>query len=140
MVNVLLDTNILSELGRPYPNEELVRRIGEHSGRMSIASVTLHEVIYGIELLPDGRRKEAVKQYFHNIVLPLHVLPYDKHAADCHARERARLESVGKRMPYADGQIAAVAIVHSLTLITANVKDFSNVRALRTANWLARTK
>jgi len=139
-VNILLDTNIVSELGRPSPNEELVRRLGAHNGRVSIASVTLHEVIYGIERMPDGKRKEAVKQYVRDNVLPLRVVPYDMQAADCHARERARLERIGKTMPYADGQIAAIAVVHSLTLITANVKDFANVRDLRTANWLARPK
>jgi tRNA(fMet)-specific endonuclease VapC len=137
VVNILLDTSIVSELSRPYPNEELIRRLAANDGRVSIASVTLHEVVYGIERLPDGKRKQALKQYLRDTVMPLRILPYDVHAADCHAHERARLERIGKPMPYADGQIAAVAVVHSLALITANVKDFVNVKGLRTANWLA---
>jgi tRNA(fMet)-specific endonuclease VapC len=51
-------------------------------------------------------------------------LPYDESAAAWHGIERARQEQVSRPAPYVDGQIAAVALVNDLILVTANVKDF----------------
>jgi tRNA(fMet)-specific endonuclease VapC len=63
------------------------------------------------------------------------ALAYDARAAEWHARERVRLEAAGRPMPYADGQIAAIAMVNGLTLVTANVRDFRRVDGLRVEDW-----
>lgn len=60
-----------------------------------------------------------------------------KFLLDTNARERVRLESAGRTIPYADGQIAAIAVVHALTLVTANVRDFRAVEGLRLDDWRA---
>jgi tRNA(fMet)-specific endonuclease VapC len=62
------------------------------------------------------------------------VLPYDEHAASWHARERARLTKRGKPPSFVDGQIAAVAAVNGLTLVTRNVRDFVAF-AVRVESW-----
>ncbi len=62
-------------------------------------------------------------------------MPYDGRAAQWHAAERARLTRIGKTPPFADGQIAAVAVVNDLTLVTANAADFANFQDLRIQNW-----
>ena len=52
------------------------------------------------------------------------------------ARARVRrLELLGKTPPYADGQIAAVAWGHDLTLVTANPKDFALFEGLNVVDW-----
>jgi tRNA(fMet)-specific endonuclease VapC len=51
------------------------------------------------------------------------VLPYDGAAARWHARERARLAKLGRPAPFADGQVAAIAAVNQLVLVTRNVSD-----------------
>lgn len=135
MVKVLLDTNALAEAVRPAPNAGFVRRLRANEAKLAIASVTLHEAIYGVERLPDGKRKSALREYMRDVVARMTVVPYDAAAADWHARERARLESHGRTLPYADGQIAAVAVVRALTLVTANVRDFRGVQGLRVEDW-----
>jgi tRNA(fMet)-specific endonuclease VapC len=62
-------------------------------------------------------------------------LSYDDVAAEWHGRERARLEESGRTPPFVDGQIAAIAHTQSLTLVTANTKDFERFADLETADW-----
>jgi len=64
------------------------------------------------------------------------VLAYDEQAAEWHARERARLESKGRPVSFRDSQIAAVAVVHGLTLVTANVSHFEPLSGLEIENWM----
>jgi tRNA(fMet)-specific endonuclease VapC len=135
MTRILLDTNAIAEAVRPAPNAAFVKRLKANEAKLAIASVTLHEAVYGVERLPEGRRKHTLREYMRDVVLRMTVLPYDAAAADWHARERVRLEGKGRTMPYADGQIAAIAVVRSLTLVTANVRDFRAVPGLRVEDW-----
>lgn len=63
------------------------------------------------------------------------VLAYDEEAAHWHGTERARLERLSKTAPFVDGQIAAIAFVNDLTLVTTNVKDFKRFKGLMVENW-----
>jgi tRNA(fMet)-specific endonuclease VapC len=137
VVKFLLDTNALAEPVRPAPAAAFLKRFRANETKLAVASVTLHEALYGIERLPDGKRKETLRQYVREVVTKMSALPYDAKAAEWHARERARLDAAGRTTPYADGQIAAVAAVNALTLVTANVRDFRHVEGLRVENWLA---
>lgn len=134
----LLDTNGLSEPVRPAPNAGFLRRFRANEAKLALASVSWHEALYGVERLPEGKRKEALRVYLRDVVQKLTVLAYDAKAAEWHARERARLDAVGKPIPYADGQIAAVAAVHGLTIVTANARDFRHVEGVDVEDWLAR--
>jgi tRNA(fMet)-specific endonuclease VapC len=135
MVTVLLDTNALAEAIRPKPNAGFLKRLRTNEAKLAIASVTLHEALYGVERLPDGKRKLMLREYMSDVVMKMTVIPYDALAAEWHARERVRLETIGRPMPYADGQIAAIAVVHRLALVTANVRDFRHVEGLRVEDW-----
>ena len=63
------------------------------------------------------------------------VLDYNVEAAEWHALERARLSAVGKTPPFVDGQIAAIAHVNDLILITSNTRDFAEFQELRMQSW-----
>jgi tRNA(fMet)-specific endonuclease VapC len=63
------------------------------------------------------------------------ILPYGEEEATWHGVERARQERVGRPGPYIDGQIAAVAKVNGLTLVTVNVKDFDRFKDLKIEDW-----
>lgn len=133
----LLDTNAISEPLRPEPNPNLLRRIHEYEGQVAIAAIVWHELLYGCWQLPDSRRREVIEQYLFDVVLPsIPILPYDARAAQWHASERARLTRLGQPPSFADGQIAAIAAVHDLTLVTANTADFTDFDGLTVENWL----
>lgn len=95
-----------------------------------------HELTYGCRRLPRGKRRTALDAYLREVVqAAFPILPYDEVAATWHGHERSRLERIGRPAPYRDGQIAAIAHVNSLILVTANVKDFARFKELEVANW-----
>jgi len=65
------------------------------------------------------------------------LLPYDTATVEWFARERGRLVAIGKTPAYADGQIAAVAQVNNLIVVTNNVKDYTDFQHLQLKNWFA---
>jgi tRNA(fMet)-specific endonuclease VapC len=132
----LLDTNVISEPLRPEPHPPLLRRLRRHEDEVAIASVVWHELLFGIERLPESRRRDAIEHYLRQIVLrTIPILDYHEPAAEWHARERARLAARGTTPPFADGQIAATAATHDLTLVTFNDADFRRFSGLRVATW-----
>ncbi|HVZ36891.1 MAG TPA: type II toxin-antitoxin system VapC family toxin, partial [Polyangiaceae bacterium] len=121
----LLDTSIVSSPISKQPNPEVLKRLEEHGHECAIAAPVWHELMFGCQRLPRGKRRDAIETYLQDVVLAsFAVLAYDEDAAHWHGIERARLEGLGKATPYADGQIAAIAYANELTLVTANVKDF----------------
>jgi len=67
------------------------------------------------------------------------ILPYDEAGAEWHGEERARLDSIGRPAPFVDGQIAAIAHVHGLVLVTGNHQDFDCFKGLTLENWSKRS-
>lgn len=133
----LLDTNILSEPIRPLPSARLMEKLALHRYEIATATVVIHELLFGCEKLPASRKKTTLLAYVEGVVLrEVPTLSYDLIAASWHATERARLEKAGRPAPFRDGQIAAIAKVNDLTLVTANGKDFRGFRGLKIENWL----
>lgn len=134
----LLDTNAIAEPLRPHPNEQFLRQFRAHDGSFAVASTTWHEALYGMERMTDGRRKHAVAEFLRDVVIgTMRILPYDAAAAEWHARQRAKLGNRGRTVPFADGQIAAVAATNRLSLVTANGRDFEGFEGLRVMDWWA---
>jgi tRNA(fMet)-specific endonuclease VapC len=136
VVKFLLDTNAIAEVIRPKPSESFLRRFRSNDTRVAIAAITLHETIFGVERMPEGKRKRELSDYLRDVVARMPVLPYDVPAAEWHGRERARLERIGRKVSYADGQIASIAVVNGLTLVTANLRDFKAFEGLRVESWM----
>jgi tRNA(fMet)-specific endonuclease VapC len=134
-----LDTSIVSSPISKVPNAEIVKKLEAHGHECAIAAPVWHELMYGCQRLPKGRRREAIECYLSDVVLAsFPVLAYDEAAAQWHGVERARLEGLGKPAPYADGQIAAIAHVNELTLVTVNTKDFARFKNVDAENWSKR--
>ncbi len=132
----LLDTNVVTEPLRPKPQHGVIRKLSRHEAGIAISSVVWHELRFGAERLPMSRRREAIVQYLDDVVLAsMPILDYDRAAAEWHAKERARLASRGETPPFADGQIAAIAHVNELTLVTFNDADFRRFHGLRVLSW-----
>ena len=133
----LLDTNVVSEPLRPVPRQAVLSKLRKHEKEVAIPSVVWHELRYGMERLPASRRRETIEHYLDEVVLGgMPILDYGRASAEWHAVERARLTARGKTPPFADGQIAAIAVVHGLILVTFNDSDFRRFEGARVLNWL----
>jgi tRNA(fMet)-specific endonuclease VapC len=132
----LLDTTVVSVPIAKDPSRRVIKRLTEHGLRCAIAAPVWHELVYGCDRLPAGKRRAALESYLHEVVRPsFPILPYDEAAAAWHGKERARLERIGEPRPFVDGQIAAIAHTHDLTLVTTNTKDFEAFEDLVLADW-----
>ena len=135
----LLDTSIVSSPISKQPSSDVLERLEAHGHECAIAAPVWHELTFGYQRLPRGKRRDAIETYLQDVVLAsFAVLAYDQDAAHWHGLERARLEGLGKPVPYVDGQIAAIAYVNELTLVTANVKDFARFKGVEVENWAKR--
>ena len=135
----LLDTSVVSSPASKAPSPEIVKRLESHGHECAIAAPVWNELTYGCQRLPSGKRRDALESYLQDVVLAsFPVLPYDEACAHWHGFERARLERLGRPAPYVDGQIAAIARVNELTLVTVNVKDFARFSGLEVESWARR--
>jgi tRNA(fMet)-specific endonuclease VapC len=133
---ILLDTNacIAALNGRP-------RAVGERIGaaiaercKVAVSTIGLFELWYGIAKSTHIDRNIRALEAFLD---PLQVLPFDREDARIAGEIRARLERGGRPIGPYDYLIAAQALRHNLTLVTANEKEFSRVPGLRWENWAA---
>ena len=131
----LLDTHIVSELGRLQASARVVQRFTEHAHEAAIPTVVWHELLFGVLRLPDGRRKRDLSRFVHSVAGGLPKLAYDEAAARQHAELRVVCAARGRVLSEPDAQIAAVALCHGLTLVTRNTRDFGGLAGLRLANW-----
>lgn len=132
----LLDTSTVSSAISARPDRNVLNRLTQRDHECAIASVVWDELTYGCARLPSGSRKAELEAYLRDVVLKsFPILSYDQAAARWHGVERARLERAGRSGPFIDGQIAAVASVHDLVLVTANVRDFARFKDLRVQDW-----
>jgi tRNA(fMet)-specific endonuclease VapC len=134
-IKFLLDSNILSEPSRPIPNEHVLNRLNHHRSEIGVASLVVHELLYGCWRLPNSKRKDSLWKYIQDSVLSLPVFDYDIAVAQWHATERVRLSKLGRTPAFADGQIASTAFSNGLILVTNNVKDFQFFEDLVIQNW-----
>jgi len=111
----------------------VLARIEEHELEIATCAIVWHELRYGASRLPASKKRCAIETYLEDVVrAALPILPYDAESAAWHARERAR---VGRPPPAADGQIAAIARVNELVLVTANARGFRRFEGLWVQDW-----
>jgi len=135
LLKFLLDTNILSEPIRPKPILHVLEKLEQHQNEIATATVVWHELLFGCQRLPVSSKRQKLEQYLYQTVAKLPILPYTQEAAEWHAQERARLSLIGKIPPFVDGQIAAIAKVNDLIIVTANISDYQAFSGLIIENW-----
>ncbi len=132
----LLDTNIISEPTKQTPNENVLKKLKQHNGQYAISAITWHELNYGVDRMPIGKRKSLLQQYLYALdTSKLTILSYDKIAARWLATERHRLVSIGNTPAKEDSEIAAIAVTNQLILVTRNTTDFEPIDELVIENW-----
>lgn len=132
----LLDTNIVSEPLRPRPRAPVMEHLHAHRAEVAIAALTWHELWFGCWRLPASAKRTAIEAYLNEVVaVTMPVLVYDERAAEWHAAERARLAALGRTPSFVDGQIAAVAVTHELTLVTLNTAHYGDFADVHLVDW-----
>ena len=130
-----LDTDVWSELLRTRPEPRVRARYDEVRRECALPAPVLHELRHGVALLDAGRRREDLEVGVDRLRRRHPVLSYDADAATWHADQRARLERQGLPRTFVDGQVAAVAVMRSLVLVTRNLKDFGGYDGLQVESW-----
>ncbi|MDP2786074.1 MAG: type II toxin-antitoxin system VapC family toxin [Sulfurimicrobium sp.] len=138
-VTYLLDTNILSEMAKREPCLAVAQLLQQRQFQCAVGAPTIEELSFGINRLPPSAKRDMLSLWLEEILNNFVLLPYDHHCGFWLGRERARLMAIGKTTPHTDGEIAAIAVVNELTLVTRNTADFQNFSALRIENWFVKS-
>ena len=125
---IVVDTNVASELMRPAPDARVVTWVRANAGdELYTTSITVAEIRYGLERLPDGARKALLRATAVQVfsAFAAHVLAFDADAAGLYGDIVAARQRGGAPIDGFDAQIAAICRRHAATLATRNVKDFA---------------
>lgn len=127
---ILIDTNVVSEVMKATPDDAVVDWLNEQdSGNLYVASVTIGEIEYGLRILPNGRRRDQLRELFARFIaqaFAMRILPYDEIAARVYGDLMGLRKEMGRPLSVPDGQIAAIARVGGYALGTRNIKDFQD--------------
>jgi predicted nucleic acid-binding protein len=125
---IVLDTNVVSELMHPQGLSLLRQWVAAQVIRnVFTTTITQAEILYGIALLPSGKRQIELSQAAQLMFtedFAGRILPFDETAAIAFARIAAERRQMGKPISQADAQIASICYTHQATLATRNVSDF----------------
>ena len=134
-MNYLLDTNACIALMSPTANavQTHFARTFRKGGHFFVPCVVAFELWYGV--LKSASQQENAKRCETFFAGPLEVLPFHDTDAKMAGELRAKLESAGKPIGAYDLLIAGQALRHKMTLITANVSEFSRIKGLLWDDW-----
>ena len=124
----VLDTNVLSVLMAAQPPREVAAWVSaQPEDLLFTAAVCQAEILSGLAVLPEGRRRSNVEAAARAMFLDDfdgRVLPFDTVAAEGYADMYARRRRAGRPVAIADLMIAAIARVHGASVVTRNITDF----------------
>jgi len=127
---IVLDTNVISEVIKPDPAVEVTSWLAlERPAAVFTTAITQAELLYGIEIMPQGRRRSAFEAAITRIlneVLADRILPFDSDAAEAYSRMAAARRAMGRPISEADARIAAITLSRGASLATRNTRDFEH--------------
>jgi len=123
-VTFLVDANVLSEPTKPKPAANVIEWLKSNERELTVDPIILGEIRFGIHLLPAGKRRQRLEQWFEKGVSNIVCLPWDAASGLRWAKLLAELRAKGQAVPIKDSLVAATALVHGLTVVTRNVSDF----------------
>lgn len=134
-MNFLLDTNACIALinGEPASVRSRLHKSINAGSKVVVPSVVAFELWYGVE--KSARRDANTRRLEIFFSGPLHILPFDDEDAKAAGKIRAAAERAGKPIGAYDLLIAAQALRHKFTLVTANSREFRRVHGLPWQDW-----
>jgi toxin FitB len=133
----LLDTNVLSETARAFPDPKVVKFVSEQDD-LWICTVSIQELVFGAEQLPEGRKKDALAIWISNLagLFGGRVLHLDWQAAALAGRFKSLAKKAGLNGVDLDASIAGIAFSNELVLATRNTIDFEPMQIGLFNPWL----
>jgi toxin FitB len=127
---IILDTNVLSALTAEVPDPTVAKWL-DRCPRISIwtASVCLFEMKYGLNIMPEGKRRRALGQAIQTLIddiLENRIAAFDFTAAVHAAEFSGKRKALGRPVEIRDVMIAGVALSTGATLATRNIRDFEH--------------
>jgi toxin FitB len=127
---IILDTNVLSELMRSAPEALVTNWVATQSAaNLFLTTITQAEILHGVLLLPQGRRRDAIKAAADAMFeedFAGRILPFGSHAAHAYAEIAVGRRQTGRPISQFDAQIAAIARSAGAGVATRNVADFAS--------------
>jgi predicted nucleic acid-binding protein len=127
---IVLDTNVLSEVLKPSPSAAVVSWLSaQEPAEVFVTAITQAEVLYGLELLPAGKRRAnllAAADKLFSEDFDGRILAFEEASARHFAKIVAARSSAGRPIAQFDGMIAAICSTRRAALATRNVSDFEN--------------
>lgn len=136
-MNYLLDTNICIALINGSSRRARAAFIKAVQARASLAtsSIVVHELWYGVAKSQLAAQNARALSAF--LSRDISVLDYSEQDAFAAAEIRAELERKGARIGEYDTLIAGQAYARNLILVTANTREFAQVKGLVVEDWAA---
>ena len=139
MKGFLLDTNIPSEMTRPRPQPSVTGWLDDaDDDQLYFSVVSLGEVLKGVTILPDGKRRSELQHWLDETLRPWfqgRILPVSEPIAERWGVLAGECQLKGRPLKVADGFIAATALEYDLTIVTRNVKDFGGLGVVLFNPW-----
>ena len=136
MTGYLLDTNVVSELTRDAPTPRVVSFLADQED-VWLSSILVHEVEYGLRLLPQGNRRSRLSE-MQSAILGAYedrILSMDRVAAKWSAEFRAQARRAGRTIDMGDVLVAGIARAHGLVIVTRNIADFERLDVELVSPW-----
>ena len=125
---IVLDTNVISEALKPVRNERVLKWLDDQvESTLYTTSVALAEMLMGIELLPEGKRKSSLSAMLAEVsgwLFADRILPFEAKMAQKMAEVNRIAVSRGHKILFADCQIAAIAAFHDFAVATRDEAPF----------------
>ena len=127
---IVLDTNVISELQGRRHSDLILSWLDRYDREVVfLTAIAVAEIHFGIALLPQGGRREALAEMFRRIEDEFsgRVLSFSHVSAARYGALAAHRQKSGRPMETKDAMIAAICLSHGATLATRNVKDFEGL-------------
>jgi len=136
---IILDSNVVSEIMRPRPDERILRWLDRQPrSSLWISSVTVFEIRFGLDAMPAGKRRTALMDSFERWLVEVvqqRIANFDEAAARRGAELAAERQRAGRPGELRDTMIAGIVLASHATLATRNVKHFEDIAASVVNPW-----
>jgi toxin FitB len=132
---IILDTNVISEAMKPSANPTVLSWLNAQAAEtLYLTSISLAELLFGINSLPDGKRKNTLSAALDGLLALFgdRILSFDNSAARSYAQIATHARTTGKGLPLPDGFIAAIAEAKGFMVATRDTAPFeaANLRVI----------